>query len=416
MFSRLAVVSMVITLLGLAPREERPPEPGPLEEILRSHPQWFGAVLENADRHRLQILYTRIDRDPENRPLFRSFGYRLSGDYFYPASTVKLPAAILALEKLNDLDVPGLGRDTPLRIGAAAPGQTTVEGDPTSADGRPTIAHYVRKAIVVSDNDAYNRLYEFVGQREMNERLWSRGFPDVRILRRLESRMGPFEERETNAFVFFDGEPVIYRQLAARNPHAWRVDRPAIRQGLGYVQDGGVVPEPLDFRYSNYLSLESLQGILRLALFPESVAEDRRFRLTEDDCRFLYRQMSMLPRESTEVAYPDGETHPDSYVKFFLFGDSAAPIPDGVRIFNKVGQAYGYLVDNAYVVDFDAGVEFLLTAVVQCNRNRIYNDDHYEYDEVGFPFLANLGRAVYRHELGRERPRRPDLSRFRLDD
>ena len=71
MFSRLAVVSMVITLLGLAPGEERPPEPGPLEEILRSHSQWFGAVLESADRHRLQILYTRIDRDPENRPLFR---------------------------------------------------------------------------------------------------------------------------------------------------------------------------------------------------------------------------------------------------------------------------------------------------------------------------------------------------------
>jgi hypothetical protein len=126
--------------------------------------------------------------------------------------------------------------------------------------------------------------------------------------------------------------------------------------------------------------------------------------------------MSMPPRESLEPAYPDRETHPDGYVKFFLFGNTAAPIPEGIRVFNKVGQAYGYLIDNAYVVDFDAGVEFLLTAAIQVNRNRIYNDDNYEYDEVGFPFLANLGRAVLQYERGRERPRRPDLSRFRVHD
>jgi hypothetical protein len=124
----------------------------------------------------------------------------------------------------------------------------------------------------------------------------------------------------------------------------------------------------------------------------------------------------MLPRESLQPAYPDRETYPDSYGKLFIFGDSREPIPSHVRVFNKVGQAYGYLIDNAYIVDFEVGVEFLLTAVVQVNRNRIYNDDHYEYEEVGVPFLAGLGRAVYRYELQRERPRRPDLSRLRLHD
>ena len=143
--------------------------------------------------------------------------------------------------------------------------------------------------------------------------------------------------------------------------------------------------------------------------------EEQRFRLSDDDLRFLYRYMSMLPRESTEPAYPDREAHYDSYVKFLLFGSSKEPMPTHIRIFNKVGGAYGYLIDNAYVVDFEAGVEFLLTAVVQVNANGIYNDDTYEYDEVGYPFLARLGEAVYRHELGRDRPRRPDLSRFRSD-
>ena len=175
-----------------------------------------------------------------------------------------------------------------------------------------------------------------------------------------------------------------------------------------------LLQEPFDFGQSNYLSVRSLQGILRSVLFPEAVPKGERFRLTEDDRRFLYTYMSMLPRESAEPAYPDRQEHPDSYVKFFLFGDSREPIPPRFRVFNKVGEAYGYLIDDAYVVDFEAGVEFLLTAVVHVNADQVFNDDAYEYDEVGMPFLARLGRAVYEHERRRARPRRPDLSRFRV--
>ena len=80
-----------------------------------------------------------------------------------------------------------------------------------------------------------------------------------------------------------------------------------------------------------------------------------------------------------------------------------------------MGQAYGYLSDNAYIVDLDRGVEFLLTAVISVNENRIFNDDEYEYDEIGVPFLANLGRVVYDYELQRERAFKPDLSRFDID-
>ena len=52
--------------------------------------------------------------------------------------------------------------------------------------------------------------------------------------------------------------------------------------------------------------------------------------------------MSMLPRECPHPQY-DLERYYDSCVKFFLFGDSKKPMPDSVRIFNKVGLAYGYV-------------------------------------------------------------------------
>ena len=86
---------------------------GSLEALMASHPEHFAAVLENPEQHRVQIIYTQIDRDADNRPSFRAYTYRLDADeYFYPASTVKLPTAILALEKLGELDIDGLDSDT----------------------------------------------------------------------------------------------------------------------------------------------------------------------------------------------------------------------------------------------------------------------------------------------------------------
>jgi Beta-lactamase enzyme family len=387
--------------------------PDALASILQSRPEWFAAVLGRSE-HRLQILYTQVDRDARNRPSFRSFSHGLTEAYFYPASTVKLPAAVLALEKLNDLAVPGLSGDTAMRIEAGTPAQTAVERDASKADGLPSIAHYIKKVFLVSDNDAFNRLYEFLGQKEINERLWSRGFTDARVLRRLEAGLDPDENRLTNPIVFFEGDRILFRQPLARNPETWTIERPEVRQGRGFMRDGKLVEQPFDFSHSNYLSVRTLQGILRSVLFPDAVPASERFHLSEGDYRFLYRHMSMLPRESAEPAYPDREEHHDSFVKYFLFGGSKEPIPSSIRIFNKVGEAYGYLIDDAYVVDFDAGVEFLLTAVIQVNADGIYNDDAYEYEEVGRPFLARLGRAVHEYELRRERPRRPDLSRFRV--
>ena len=88
----------------------------------------------------------------------------------------------------------------------------------------------------------------------------------------------------------------------------------------------------------------------------------------------------------------------DSYGKFFLYGDSKDRIPEQFKIYNKVGYAYGTLTETAYIVDEKAGIEFLLTATILVNKNEIFNDDTYEYEEIGIPFLAQLGREIYLQE------------------
>jgi hypothetical protein len=133
---------------------------GLIERLMQASGK-FEQVLANAEKHRLQIIYTQIDRDADNKASFKTHGYRLNpGEYFYPASSIKLPAALLALEKINDLHVRDLTPFSRMEIDSAYSGQTSVKTDSTSQNGNPSISHYIKKLFLVSDNDAFNRLYE----------------------------------------------------------------------------------------------------------------------------------------------------------------------------------------------------------------------------------------------------------------
>jgi hypothetical protein len=43
------------------------------------------------------------------------------------------------------------------------------------------------------------------------------------------------------------------------------------------------------------------------------------------------------------------------------------------------------------------------------------NDDKYDYDAIGLPFLYQLGKVFYQYELKRKRKFAPDLSRFSIE-
>jgi len=390
------------------------PWDGSLESLLRSQPDRFAAVMRDPARFRVQILYTQIDRDGENRPSFRSYRYRVdAGEYFYPASTVKLPAAALALEKIHRLDVAGLDRDTTLLTGTAGDDQTAATIDPSSPTGRPSVAHYIRKILLVSDNDAFNRLYEFLGQRELNAALFARGYADTRIIHRLAVALSAAANQRTNPVRFVDGETVLYEQEAIENDVSLVADRPE-RLGVAEIVDGRRLERPKDFAAKNAYSLQDQHDVVKALMFPDSVEPERRFELTDDDYRFLYRYMSEYPGESGIEIYSDRAAYPQGYVKLLMFGGDAERIPARLHIFNKVGKAYGFLTDAAYIVDFENKVEFLLAATIYTNENETFNDDEYEYEEIGLPFLRNLGQAIYEVELSRSRPHPPDLDLFAI--
>lgn len=407
----IAVLLFLYTAGTAAAQEKTDPW---LDTLIRSKASPFLLnVLNQPDTFQYQFIYTQIDRDKNNKPHFKNYYLHVDKNrYFNPASMVKLPTALLALEKINTLSEYGVTKYSTMLTDSAYDRQTRVVWDSTAEDGMPSVAQYIRKIFLVSDNDAYNRLYEFVGQQTLNERLWKMGYKQARITRRFVT-MTEDQNRHTNPIRFKRNNELLYIQPPAYNKRNFDFSKKIFVGRAHYNREDSLINSPMDFTTHNNFPLEYLQQIMQSVIFPEATPSSKRFRLTEDDYRFLHQYMSELPSES---AYPfyDTTEYFDSYTKFFFFKAGREKIPPYIRSFNKTGWSYGFLTDVCYIVDFKNNVEFMLSGTIYTNKDGILNDDKYEYEQTGYPWFKEMGTIIYNHELQRLRKFVPDLKAFQL--
>ena len=410
---RLASLTILFGLIVETTHAQPKTDPYLYDLLRQSRDSVLQQVMAAPDSFRVQIIYTQINRNRKNQPKLTNYAFNLdSNGYFNPASTVKLPLALLALEKLNDMNVAGVDKYSPLLIDSSQPWQSHYHSDSSARNGYPSIAQFIRRAMLISENDPYNRLYQFVGQQRANRRLHELGFGSTRITRQFLG-LSPEQNRHTNAMRFVDSNGLLlHAQLPAYNPDPFYLEKKQLL-GRGYLdQRDSLIQQPIDFTNANNLPLEEFRMMLQTVMIPETRPADKRFRLSEDDYRFMYRYLSQYPSETPYPKYDTSEYY-DSYVKFF-FRDSTHRMPPHVRVFNKVGWAYGFLIDASYVVDFQHGLEFMLAAVIYVNKDGILNDNRYEYETIGWPFMYQLGQTIYQHELTRKRSRKPNLDRFKV--
>lgn len=379
-----------------------------LEAILkRSTSPVLNTILANPDSFRVQIIYTQINRDKNDDPSFTQYYYHVDPKlYFNPASMVKMPLAFLSLEKLNRLNI---DKHTSMFFDSSYPKQKALKKDITSKDSMASIAHFIKRAFLISENDPYNRMYQFLGQGPINQMLQQKGYASARITRQF---MGFTEEenKHTNAIRFLkkNGE-LLYAQPEAYNMNSIPYPEKSILVGNAHInREEQLVNAPYDFTRHNNISLEDMQQMLQAVLFPASVPKQKRFDLSDADRNFLYQYLSQYPSETNYPKYDDSVYY-NSYVKFF-FKDSTGKIPAHIRVFNKVGWAYGFLTDVSYVLDTLNNIDYFLSATVYVNSDGVVNDSKYDEETMGFPFFREVGRLIYQYELNRKKVFTPKLT------
>ncbi len=391
---------------------ERAPAPSPaagavvpldlapvLARVLAAYP----AVRRDPAAHRFEVLVTCLDEGGAG-PAIRQGRYRVDADYVYPASAIKLFVTAATLAWLSEVraEVPALGWDSPVAR-CTGSGRCTPIEDPTNRRpphaGVATVGHLVRRVHLVSDNVAYNLLYDLVGHERLHRWAWDRGLASLRVQHRMFSWAPAQVQRSTPAMAVGDGTARVF--VPARRSELALPPLPFadVRLGRAYIdpRTRARVDEPMDFTAKNYASLEDhhrlLLGVVRPDLRGVAALRVPDLGIDDDLRRRLVEAMTEDPNRSVDPAYPP--PHRGAVAFKPMLPGVARVVPAGrVTYTNKAGRAYGFHVENAAIRVGDRTA--VVTAAIYGNADGVLNDDRYDYDRLTRPLLADLGEAVAR--------------------
>ena len=378
-----------------------------LSPVLQSCSNKFERVIASPETFRAQVLISEIVTNRSGHIELKRHGYRVGAEYFYPASTVKLCAAIAALQTIERLQPSTLSTDladVPMEIAPLFLGDASQINDASNVQGGYiTVAHEIRKIGLVSDNQAFNRLYDLVGHEELNRAMHALGLHSVIINHRLSEPRTIPDMRASAAVTFrvAGGEPLV---VPARNSKLMLTNTAKnLLVGSGHMRGEKLINTPMDFSGRNGISLVDLQDMLVKVARPDIDLGTPPLRLSESHRARLLQAMTEYPRESANPIYASKD-YPDEVSKFMLPGirrvfPSTVP-GERVESTGKLGQAYGFSIENSYVRNPANGRAVFVSAVLYANADGVLNDDKYDYKTVAEPFFADLGEVIARKWLG----------------
>lgn len=358
-----------------------------LLDLERTQPE----LMADAAGHRIQLVVTAVDAEGR-RMETRSFGD--PGRYFYPASSIKLPVALAALAWAEAQTDPRVPIDAPLAFHPLFEDEVLEHQDPTHPQGFVTLAHEVRKVLFVSDNQGFNRCYELLGHEGTNRALIAAGLESARCHHRLSEFRSPEDQLRTPRIDVIPLATLEVSTLPQRTssmtprPH----ELEGLRIGRAHLARGERVEEPLDFSIKNAISARDLHECLISLVAPEQKTIPG-FTLSKRARELCLRAMSLAPAQAGWPRY-DRRNYPDDYVKFLTPGLRRV-LPEGsFTLWNKVGRAYGFSVENAAIEHHPSGTLLFVTAVLYTNPNETLNDDTYAYEELADPWFAAIGESI----------------------
>ena len=325
------------------------------------------------------IIYSKIGVDPEN--------------YFYPASCVKLPIVILALEWLNEHQVEDIKINTPFELEATC-NCHSFKSNGNDKDEILTIENCIKKILLVSDNRSYNALFDLLGRDYINSKLAAKGYMKSQIVKSFSGCPDSLLNFKPSLSFYNDKNEIVFHLDSAL--YATPIKKLPFDARVGdsiMIDSLTTIAGAKDFSFNNYLPLEECLDMLVQLIFPST---EPKWNITIKQRQFLMYWMSRYPRESKIKVYVNNKQYFDAYKKYLFYGREDKPIKsDSPRVYNIVGLSYGFATDIAYIKSKSGRKEYFIAATTYSNTDGVMNDNKYDYETIGLPFLKYLGKRIY---------------------
>ncbi|MEC7185794.1 MAG: serine hydrolase [Bacteroidota bacterium] len=360
----------------------------PIELVLKSDP-YLKEIIKDKEDYEIQVMLTKVNHN-NTKIDFQNYQYQHDeNQYFYPASTIKLPIVVLTLKKINELR--SKGSDITLKSKIILNNVDNYSNFKLQ-DSITSFQNLIADIFLVSDNSASNILIDFIGYNYFNDEMQNAGFDRTY----LNHKFNP-DPYVNSTWQISD----LYNNMISSindNQKIIKADEKTngLDKGERRYFNGEILDESLNFSEKNRFSITDMHNLIKYIFYPEIFDKANTFNLNVEDYDFIRYWMSRFTYEDIGEKFIGDENFFETYNKFFIHGDEQSVSNEQIRVYNKIGQAYGTSIDNGLIKNYQNNVEFILTSTIYTNKNKVINDNLYEYDDIAEPFLAKLSRAIYK--------------------
>jgi len=360
----------------------------PIELVIKSDP-FLKEIIKDKEDYEIQVMLTKVNHD-NTKIDFQNYQYQHDeNQYFYPASTIKLPIVVLTLKKINELR--SKGSDITLKSKIILNNVDNYSNFKLQ-DSITSFQNLIADIFLVSDNSASNILIDFIGYNYFNDEMQNAGFDRTY----LNHKFNP-DPYVNSTWQISD----LYNNMISSindNQKIIKADEKTngLDKGERRYFNGEILDESLNFSEKNRFSITDMHNLIKYIFYPEIFDKANTFNLNVEDYDFIRYWMSRFTYEDIGEKFIGDENFFETYNKFFIHGDEQSVSNEQIRVYNKIGQAYGTSIDNGLIKNYQNNVEFILTSTIYTNKNKVINDNLYEYDDIAEPFLAKLSRAIYK--------------------
>ena len=360
----------------------------PIELVLKSDP-YLKEIIKDKEDYEIQVMLTKVNHD-NTKIDFQNYQYQHDeNQYFYPASTIKLPIVVLTLKKINELR--SKGSDITLKSKIILNNVDNYSNFKLQ-DSITSFQNLIADIFLVSDNSASNILIDFIGYNYFNDEMQNAGFDRTYLNHKFNpdpyvNSTWQISDLDNNMISSINDNQKIIKADDKTN---------GLDKGESRYFNGEILDESLNFSEKNRFSITDMHNLIKYIFYPEIFDMANTFNLNVEDYDFIRYWMSRFTYEDIGEKFIGDEKFFETYNKFFIHGDEQSVSNEQIRVYNKIGQAYGTSIDNGLIKNYQNNVEFILTSTIYTNKNKVINDNLYEYDDIAEPFLAKLSRAIYK--------------------
>jgi serine/threonine protein kinase len=330
-------------------------------------------VFRNAETYRLQIYLSY--------PTKNGWKHEFFGDtnrYFYPASLVKFPTVLACCHWLEKNNIPFKEWDSLYIF------RKEKQNAKTLSDIKPcSIKEHIYKALVISDNESFNLLYELCGQEELKKVFAYYGMTNSRVVH----HFGHYEKKSDTLYfnpVFLKYGKQKLIEISRKHSVRDLNEIPGAVMGNDYTK----LCKQKNFSRSNHMPLVEAHGMLF-----DFLENKKSYTDNPEVYDFIKRCLYTYP-ENVYTGY-DSIKHYKLLKKYLYYGSDKNGKPnEQIRILNIVGQSYGFLADVACFEFKNDRKKFYVSAVIYTNAKDCFGKGWYEYEQTGFPFLKTLGKRI----------------------